>query len=189
MRIILLLLTLALLSACSTCCEENKHDNDTVVRSDRTLSQAARDLKISSAIHTSLAALDLYKPIDVNVIGGKVILTGSVASPKDRLAATGIAWNQPGVKAVINDLIVDPKRHDFNAKQYAKDAWITATIKAKAVKDPAIKSANYTIVTTHNIVYLFGVARSLEELDKLESISKEVNGVKNVVSHVRIQNQ
>ena len=189
MRIILLLFTLVTLSSCySTGLEEDRNNNDNVVRSQRTLTQATKDFKISAAIHTDLASLDLYKPIDVNVVNGNVILTGSVTSSRDRLAATGIAWNQVGVRSVINELVVDHKKHNnFSTKQYAKDTLITTTVKAKTIKDSGVKASNYTIVTTNNIVYIFGVARSLEEANKIESLAREVDGVKNVVSHVHIR--
>ena len=184
MHKILFLFITVILSGCTAICGE-KGNKDTVPTS-RTLSQTAEDMRISAAIHTDLAALDLYKPIDVNVRGGKVIYTGSVPTEKDSFMAVGVAWKQNGVNGVINELKVENQKSSMNAKQYAKDTWITTTFKAKALKDKDIKSPNYTIVTTNGTVYIFGMARSVAELNKVKAIAREIDGVKNVVSHVHI---
>lgn len=185
MHKILFLFIIGVLSGCSVICGERSHTNDSTVPTSRTLSQTADDLRISVAIHADLASLDLFKPIDVKVRGGKVIYTGSVPTEKESLMALGVAWKQSGVTGVINNLKVETKP-SFNAKQYARDTLITTTFKAKVLKDPKIKSANYTIVTTNGEIYIFGMARSLEELKRVKAIAREIDGVRNVISHVHI---
>ena len=178
MRAILLLFIITILSGCS-----NAVSTDSSVPASRTLSQTAKDLKITAAIHTDLAALDLYKPINVQVRGGKVIYTGTVPTIKDDLAAVGVAWKQPGVTGVINNLVIERHKPEVSAKQYAKDNWITTTVKAKLLKEKGVKSGHYTIVTTNGVVYIFGAARSLEELNKVNSLANDIDGVRNVISH------
>ena len=42
-------------------------------------------------------------------------------------------------------------------------------------------------LTINDIVYLFGIARSEEELEKVASIASNISGVQKVVSHVKVQ--
>jgi osmotically-inducible protein OsmY len=181
---ILSLLAVATLSACTSCEISRKESSTQTHQHGTTLGQAAEDLRISAAIHTDLAALDLYKPIDVKVRNGKVTYTGNVSTEKENLLALGAAWKQNGVVEVENNLIVDSTRASANAKQLAKDSWITATLKAKTLADTDIKFSNYSVHTSNGVVYLFGKARSTAEHSKVKSIAQEIDGVVNVVSHV-----
>lgn len=61
--------------------------------------------KINSAFHRS-ATLDSEK-INVEVEGGKVILSGKVRSYAERKDAENAAWLAPGVNKVINELEID----------------------------------------------------------------------------------
>ncbi len=142
-----------------------------------------------SEVRQTEVALELYKPIEVTVRGGKVIYIGSVPTEKDSLLATGVAWKQNGVKAVINKLAVDHRKPEFSLKQYSKDTLITTAFKAKLLKEKGVKSANYTIATTNGTIYIFGVAHSVEELNKVKAIARGVDGVRNVISNVHIHQQ
>ena len=50
-----------------------------------------------------------------------------------------------------------------------------------------IKFINYTIITMKNVVYIFGVARTQEELDKVSNMAAEVKGVERVVVHAKLK--
>jgi hypothetical protein len=63
---------------------------------------------------------------------------------------------------------------------------ITSQIKSKTFIDRSIKFVNYTVVTFNDVVYLFGIARSEEELQKVATIASNINGVEKVVSHVKV---
>jgi hypothetical protein len=63
---------------------------------------------------------------------------------------------------------------------------ITSQIKSKTFLDRSIKFVNYTVITVNDVVYLFGIARSEEELQKVATIASNVNGVQKVVSHVKV---
>lgn len=83
---------------------------------------------------------------------------------------------------------VNKNSNHFDLAQYTKDSMITTQIKAKNLIRKDIKFANYTILTIDNIVYLFGVARSEEELEKLASIASKIKGVEKVVCYAKIMN-
>jgi osmotically-inducible protein OsmY len=159
---------------------------------DKTIGESIDDSAISAKIKKEFIAKgfkNLYFKINVEVIKGRVLYTGYVNSEDDVITAIDIAWNQNGVKEVINELEVEEEKRNFSAAQYAKDSWITGQIKSKIFLERSIKIVNYTVVTTKNVVYLFGVAQSEEELEKVANIAAAVKGVEKVISHVTIKSQ
>ncbi|WP_041405281.1 BON domain-containing protein [Rickettsia canadensis] len=160
-----------------------------VASKDQPMSQTLNDSRISAGIKTDLVKnnfRDLGAKIKVTVSQGRVLLTGNIQKELDALKAVNIAWNQKGVKEVINELKVNKNSNHFDLAQYTKDCMITTQIKAKNLVRKDIKFANYTIITIDNIVYLFGVARSEEELEKLASIASKIKGVEKVVCYAKI---
>ncbi|MGF6978342.1 osmotically-inducible protein OsmY [Paraburkholderia sp. JPY465] len=47
------------------------------------------------------------KHIGIHVKDGTVTLTGKVGSCAERAVARGVAWSAPGVRAVVDDLVVE----------------------------------------------------------------------------------
>ena len=117
---------------------------------------------------------------------GRVLLTGAVDKEEEAITAVEIAWDQQGVEEVINELKVDKNSAYFDLGQYTRDVFITSQIKSKTFMDRDIKFVNYTVVTVNDIVYLFGISRSEDELQKVAEIASNIHGVKKVVSHVKI---
>lgn len=156
---------------------------------DKTIGQSIDDSAISSSIKKSFLVSgfkNLYIRINVEVEKGRVLYTGYVKDDQDILTAIDIAWKQKGVKEVINELIVE----DNDSKSpYVKDSWITAQIKSRIFLNRKIKFINYTIVTNRKTVYIFGFAKSDEELQEVASIAAAINGVEKVISHVTIKDQ
>jgi osmotically-inducible protein OsmY len=156
---------------------------------DKTIGQSIDDSAISSSIKKSFLVSgfkNLYIRINVEVEKGRVLYTGYVKDDQDILTAIDIAWKQKGVKEVINELIVE----DSDSKSpYVKDSWITAQIKSRIFLNRKIKFINYTIVTNRKTVYIFGFAKSDEELQEVASIAAAINGVEKVISHVTIKDQ
>lgn len=160
-----------------------------VAAKDSKLSSEISDARIAAAIKGSFMKKgfrSLYAKISVNVVEGRVLYTGKVGSDQDIITAIDIAWEQKGVKEVMNELTIDEKSSYFDAAEYARDAWITSRIKTKTITERDIKFINYNIITSGGIVYIMGFARSQEELDKVASIASEIQGVKRVVVHARI---
>lgn len=160
-----------------------------VAAKDQPITESIDDTKISANISTSFMRNNfkqLYTKIKIEVNAGRVLVTGSVDNNDDVLKALEIVWSVKGVKEVINELTVDKNSDRFDLVQYTKDSMITSQIKTKVFLDRSVKSVNYTILTINDVVYIFGTARSLEELEKVTNTSSQVSGVIKVVSHVRI---
>lgn len=157
---------------------------------DRSIGGAIDDATIAAKIKKDFVSegfRELYTKIDVEVMNGRVMYAGSVKTEEDILKAVEIAWKPNGVREVINELHVDEKSSYFDAAQYSRDSWITSQIKARTIMHRDIKFVNYTVVTLKNIVYLFGIARSEEEVEKVANIAAETKGVEKVISHVKLR--
>lgn len=76
--------------------------NDLALRARPQVANLSR--KIEEAL--TRQAIREARHIQVNVDGGTVKLTGRVHSWQERDAAQGVAWTAPGVRAVINELVV-----------------------------------------------------------------------------------
>lgn len=160
-----------------------------VAAKDQPITESIDDAKISASISTTFMRNNfkqLYTKIKIEVNAGRVLMTGGVDNNDDILKAVEIVWSVQGVKEVINELTVDKNSDRFDLVQYTKDSMITSQIKAKIFLDRSVKSVNYTIITINDVVYIFGTARSLEELEKVTNIASQVSGVIKVVSHARI---
>lgn len=158
---------------------------------DRPAGDTLTDVRIATAIKGSFIKnnfRDLYTKIKTEVVMGRVLFTGTIDKEDDAIKAVEIAWSQEGVKEVINELKIDKNSSKFDLLQYTRDTMITSQIKSKIFINRDIKFSNYTVITLNDIVYLFGIARSEEELEKVASLAANVHGVEKVVSHTKVQN-
>ncbi len=156
---------------------------------DREPKEVLTDIKISTGIKSEMMRQGfqkLYAKINIEVSDGRVLYTGQVDKQSEIIKAVEIAWNQKHVKEVINEIKIAKNSNHFDLVQYTRDSLITSQIKSKTFIDNEIKFVNYNIMTLNDVVYLFGIARSEEELRKVANIAAKIRGVKKVVSHARI---
>ncbi len=146
--------------------------DDTVIYTDLTARLFAKDV-------------DLFSAVGVEVVEGRVLLTGSVRRPEDRVEAVRLAWQVDGVREVINEIQVTDTSSLAN---YARDSWISAQLKSKLLLDKKIESLNYNVETVNGVVYMIGIAQSEEELRRATNHARTIPHVREVVSHVRIKN-
>src|SRR5690606_38028403 len=73
---------------------------------DRGLEQVVDDNQIAFEINRKLLAEDskLYSGVATQVRNGRVLLSGTVPKPEDRITVTRLVWTIGGVKEVINEL-------------------------------------------------------------------------------------
>lgn len=157
---------------------------------DRPAGDTLTDVRISTSIKGAFIKQNfrnLYSKIKMEVVQGRVLFTGTIDKEEDAINAVQIAWSQEGVQEVINELKVDKNSGTFDLVQYTRDALITSQIKSKTFMNRDIKFVNYTVITLNDIVYLFGIARSEEELAKVADIAANIHGVAKVISHVKVQ--
>lgn len=152
----------------------------------RGLEQAVDDNQIAFEINRKLLAEDskLYAGVATQVRNGRVLLSGTVPKPEDRITVTRIVWTIGGVKEVINELKAG-ERTGFS--QSVSDASITTKLRARLTTDNNVSGLNYSIETVNGVVYLMGTALDKAELDRVIAHARDISGVRNVVSYVEIR--
>ena len=124
--------------------------------------------------------------VSVEVSEGRVLLTGSVKSTKDRLTVLRLVWQQHGVREVINEIKLSDELQKQGIKQYTADTWITTQVKSKMLLNKEVRSINFNIETIDSVVYILGIARSEDELIQIRNIVTKVKNVKKFVSYIRV---
>ncbi len=152
------------------------------------LEQASKDVRIQAYINDAWLRHDpdMFRRADMTVREGRVLLTGFVPKPEQRVDAVRLAWQAPGVTQVINEIRV---QNSEGISGFARDALITSKLKAKLVFDRDVVSVNYTVDTVGGIVYLMGVAQDQIELDRAIAHARNLAYVREVVSYVRLKTQ
>ena len=117
------------------------------------------------------------------VLDGRIFLTGKVDNPEEKLKLTKLAWETVGVRSVRNDIKI---KEAFNFKQSAKDILITSQLRTALILDKNIKATNYQIDTYKKKIYIYGIAITLEEKEKVIKEAKEIVDVKDVVASILI---
>lgn len=153
--------------------------------SERGIDGAAVDMKIHGAISTAFFEADEMLPIDigVEVYDGRVLLSGVARDEKMRADAVRLTWATTGVNEVYNEI----QLAGGGTVNLAKDSWITTQLKTTITFDKQIMAVNYSVETVNGTIYLIGLAQSHEELDRVVAHAREVDYVKNVISHVAVK--
>ena len=115
------------------------------------------------------------------VLDGRIFLTGKVENPEDKLKLTKMAWETEGVRSVRNDIKV---KENFNFKQSAKDLLITSQLRTALILDKEIKSTNYQIDTYKKKIYIYGIAMTSNEKEKVIDEAKQILDVKDVIASI-----
>lgn len=153
---------------------------------ERGIDGVAQDFKLATEVRGKFIDADASLPtkVSVEVYEGRALLTGVVQDEKKRAEAVNLAWKVPNIKDVINEIQLAPST---GVADYSRDAWITGQIKSKMTFDEKILSINYHVETVNKIVYLIGLARSQDELDRVLNIARSIAYVQGVKSHVRVK--
>ena len=119
--------------------------------------------------------------VNSKVLDGRIFLTGKVENPEDKLKLTKMAWETEGVRSVRNDIKV---KENFNFKQSAKDLLITSQLRTALIIDKEIKSTNYQIDTYKKKIYIYGIAMTSNEKEKVIDEAKQILDVEDVIASI-----
>ena len=115
------------------------------------------------------------------VLDGRIFITGKVDDPEDKLKLTKLAWETDGVRSVRNDIRI---KKGFNFKQSAKDLLITSQLRTALILDKKIKATNYQIDTYKKKIYIYGIAITPGEKDKVIEEAKKILDVEDVIASI-----
>ncbi|PPR38392.1 MAG: hypothetical protein CFH26_00120 [Alphaproteobacteria bacterium MarineAlpha6_Bin4] len=147
------------------------------------IKEAISDGIIDAAINKEFINhnVNMFINVEIEVVEGRVLLTGSVKIPKHRLDAVKLSWKVLGVREVINEIDVTEKG---GIKQYLIDVKIKTQIRYKIIADKKIASINYNFEAVNGNLYIIGIANNKKELKRVVDHANTINGIIKVVSHV-----
>ena len=119
--------------------------------------------------------------VKTKVLDGRILLTGKVEDPEEKLQITKLAWETKGVRTVKNDIKL---KEDFNFKQSAKDVLITAQLRSALLFNKKVKNTNYQIDTYKKKIFIYGISRTAEERKEVIKEAKEILDVEDVIASI-----
>lgn len=128
--------------------------------------------------------VEMFSKLHTTVEQGRVLITGVVQAPEDRVEAVRLAWQVKGVTQIINEIQVADSE---GVGGYLKDTWIGTQLRAKLTANRDVNALNYSIDVVRGVVYLMGIAESQSELNEVVDIARNINYVQNVVSYVKVK--
>ena len=178
--------SILLISGCTTAFVTGASKAVLIEKEERSFNNFVEDTIILAQLKNSYFSNNekIFFNVNVEVLEGKVLLTGSVEQIDERIEATKLAWGIEGVNEVINEIQIN---NDDSILDYADDLVIKTKIKAKLLLNADIFNLNYSVEVVNGVVYLIGIAQNKEELDRVINISENTYGTKNVISYVRLK--
>ena len=156
---------------------------------ERSIKDAAIDLKLEIQIQEKLFRANtdkLFVNVDVVLLEQRVMLIGNVESQELRDLASKIAWEvSPKIKNVINEITIGKKP---TLVSQAQDARISLSLSGLLIGDAKISDINFTHSVSKQVIFLIGIAKDDEELNKVINHARSVKGVKKVISHLMLIN-
>tara|TARA_B100000780_G_C21026345_1_gene411433 strand:+ start:44 stop:634 length:591 start_codon:yes stop_codon:yes gene_type:complete len=126
----------------------------------------------------TLAEKKYFLFIQVEILDGRIFLTGKVDEPEEKIKITKMAWETKGVRSVKNAIEIKGKS---NFKSTGKDVLITTQLRTALIFNKLVKSGNYTLETINKTIYIFGIATNVEEKKEVIDEAKKIYDVKEVV--------
>ena len=118
--------------------------------------------------------------LDLEVEDGVVVLNGAVPSLVRKRLAGAMAWWIPGVRDVINGLVVEPPEEDGPDQ-------IEEAVRVVLNRDTAIDAAQIKVGVRAKVVRLTGLVRSEIARQKAESDAWAVFGVDDVINDIAVR--
>ena len=156
---------------------------------ERSIKDFAIDLKLEVQLQEKLfrASKDkLFSSVDVIIIEQRVMLIGNVESQELRDLATKVSWEvSPKIKDVLNELTIGKKSTLLSE---AKDVRISLTLSGLLIGDVDISDINFSHSVSKQVIFLIGIAKNDDELNKVIHHARTVKSVRKVISHIILQN-
>ena len=148
---------------------------------ERSAKQAGIDIIIKTKIEEAMFSdsyEELFSKIRVIVYEGKVLLVGTVESSNAKDKAENIAWTIKNVKEVANYITTGKN----NLVDYVKDTRISLEFRAKLLTDQEISEINFSSTTENRILYIVGIAKDQQEIDKILNHATNIAGILKIVN-------
>jgi osmotically-inducible protein OsmY len=150
---------------------------------ERGIGGTVHDTEIEAEINAAWFKKDvkMFQDVELRVLEGRVMLTGKIDNTAERDAAVQLAWQQNGVREVIDEIQITT---EMGLVDYSRDVRIANTLRAKMLFDRDIMSINYDVVVDNGVIYLLGIAQSKDEIDRVIAYARAIDGVRRVANHI-----
>ena len=129
----------------------------------------------------SLSEKKYFLNIQVEVLDGRIFLSGKVNEPEEKIKITKLAWETKGVREVKNAIVI---RGESNFKQTAKDILITSQLRTALIFNKKTKARNYTLETINKKIYIFGIAMDHDEKKEVLLEAEKIYDVEKVIPSI-----
>ena len=179
-KIVSLFIILFFLSSCSTA---GRFGTGVDITFDpRTIGMQIDDTIMQKNLVARLALTDKkYFLLQVEVIDGRIFLTGKVNEPEEKIKITKLAWETKGVRSVKNAIKI---KGNSSFKRTAKDILITSQLRSALIFNKKTKARNYTLETIDSKVYIFGIAMDEQEKKEVIDEANKIYDVKEVIPSI-----
>ena len=152
----------------------------------RTKDEVKNDVEIATAASKRLLDDPRAEWTSVTILAftQHVVLAGAVKTEEAKKIAQEVVKSDQRIRSLANELIVIKKPGDEGS--FVRDKTIDTKINASLTATEGIGSVNMRWKTINGNVVLMGVARSQEEAALAVTKAREVDGVKNVKSRLRV---
>ena len=146
----------------------------------RTLGMQIDDTLMQKNLVARMALIEkkYFLFIQVEILDGRIFLSGKVDEPEEKIKITKLAWETKGVRSVNNAIAI---KGQSNFKSSAQDILITSQLRTALVFNKLVKSNNYTLETINQNIYIFGIASKDEEKKEVIEQAKKIKNMKQVI--------
>ena len=134
----------------------------------------------------SLSEKKYFLNIQVEVLDGRIFLSGKVSEPEEKIKITKMAWETKGVRSVSNAITI---KGQSNFKGTAKDILITSQLRAALILNKDTKSRNYTLETINKNIYIFGIAMDENEKKEVINEANKIYDVKEIFPSIYLASE
>ena len=119
-----------------------------------------------------------FLSIQVEVLDGRIFVTGKVDEPEEKIKITKLAWETKGARSVHNAIEI---KGQTSFKGTAGDILITSQLRTALIFNKKIKSSNYTLETINKKIYIFGIALNEDEKQEVVNEANKIYGIEKVI--------
>ena len=129
----------------------------------------------------SLSEKKYFLNIQVEVLDGRIFLSGKVDEAEEKIKITKLAWETKGAREVKNAITI---KGNSNFKQTAKDVLITSQLRTALIFNKKTKARNYTLETINKKIYIFGIAMDNDEKKEVIDEANKIYDVEKVIPSI-----
>ena len=159
-------------------------------RYNRSAGQYIDDKSTTARVVSSLRDNSEYKFEDVSVMtyGSAVQLSGFVNTADQKSKAGEIAKRVEGVKTVENNITLKDKP-ERTTGEAVDDKSLASRVNTALKENAEYRFEGVNVATYRGTVQLSGYVSSAEQKARAADLTKEVNGVKDVVNNISVKEQ